>query len=100
MVRLVNQGLKVGLTTHSEFFLQQLNNAIMAGTLPSDQAAELGVSEDRLDASKVAAYFFKPSDSGTTVERLPIDPKQGIPEASFEGVTEQPGWLRAPCLTT
>jgi predicted ATPase len=90
IVRLVNQGLRVGLTTHSEFFLQQLNNAIMAGTLPEDQAAELGISgEDSLDAEKVAAYFFQPTDEGTTVTSLPIDPKDGIPEASFDTVTEQ-----------
>jgi predicted ATPase len=90
IVRLVNQGLRIGLTTHSEFFLQQLSNAIMAGALPEDQATELGVSaEDCLEADKVAAYFFKPGDDGTTVVRLPIDPKQGIPEESFDTVTEQ-----------
>lgn len=89
LVRLVNRGLKVGLTTHSEFFLQQVNNAIMAGVLSNEDASTLGVWEDRIDAEKVAAYFFDASDSGTTVKHLPIDPKQGIPEASFDTVTDQ-----------
>jgi predicted ATPase len=89
LVRLIGQGLRVCLTTHSEFFLQQLNNAIMAGSLSDEEAEELGVSEDRIDAGKVAAYFFEPSDSGTAVKRLPIEQKQGIPEASFDTVTDQ-----------
>jgi predicted ATPase len=89
IVRLVNQGLKVGLTTHSEFFLQQINNAIMAAALPKGDPADPEVPSDQIDADKVAAYFFEPSESGTTVRRLPIDPKQGIPEASFDTVTDK-----------
>lgn len=89
LVRLVNQGLKVCLTTHSEFFLQQINNAIMASALTEDQAVEARVSTERLDGEKVAAYFFEPTSDGTVVRRLPIDVKEGIPEVSFDEVTEQ-----------
>lgn len=89
LVRLVNRGLRICLTTHSEFFLQQINNAIMASALTADQTAGLGVSTDRLGSEKVAAYFFDPGPTGTIVRRLSIDPKAGIPEASFDAVTEQ-----------
>jgi predicted ATPase len=89
LVRLVNRGLRVGLTTHSEFFLQQINNAIMAGALADLQVDDREVSPDRIDGSEVAAYFFDTSSSGTNVVRLPVDPKEGIPEVSFDAVTEQ-----------
>jgi predicted ATPase len=84
IVRLVNRGLRIGITTHSEFFLQQLNNAIMAGS--ADGTDKLS---EQLDASSVGAYFFEPTDSGTSVVGLPVDPKEGIPEASFSSVSEQ-----------
>ena len=89
LVRLVNKGLRVVLTTHSEFFLEQINTAIMAGALPTDRVADLNVASEQLDAGKVAAYFFEPKASGTNVVRLPVNPKEGIPNASFEAVTEQ-----------
>jgi predicted ATPase len=88
LVRLVNSGLKIMLTTHSEYFLQQINTAIMAGTVSDMDAADLGVSENRIAADKVAAYFFEPGKSGTTVKRLAIDPKRGVPEEGFDEVTE------------
>jgi energy-coupling factor transporter ATP-binding protein EcfA2 len=89
LVRLVNKGLRVCLTTHSEFFLQQINNAIMASALTEDRVADLDISTERLDSEKAAAYFFDPSPSGTIVRRLPIYPREGIPEVSFDAVTEQ-----------
>jgi predicted ATPase len=89
LVRLVNRGLRVGLTTHSEFFLQQINNAIIAGSLQQSRTDAPGLAAERLDGKKVAAYFFDTSDSGTNVVSLPVDAKQGITEASFSAVSEQ-----------
>jgi predicted ATPase len=84
LVRLVNRGLRVLLTTHSEFFLQQLSNAIVAGSLQAGPR-----NPEALEASQVAAYFFDPSDTGTTVTELPVDTKNGITEESFSAVSEQ-----------
>jgi predicted ATPase len=85
LVRLVNQGLRICMTTHSEFFLQQISNAIIAGSLRADQRS----GAEALDATQVGAYFFQPSQDGTTVSELPIDPKEGIEEETFSAVSEQ-----------
>jgi predicted ATPase len=85
LVRLVNQGLRICLTTHSEFFLQQISNAIIAGSVPAGQRR----GAEALEATQVGAYFFAPSEAGTTVSELPIDPKEGIAEETFSAVSEQ-----------
>ncbi|MEU4410123.1 AAA family ATPase [Streptosporangium sp. NPDC023963] len=90
VAKLVNQGLLVALTTHSEFFLQQLNNAIVASSMSEQRAMETGIDPDvRLKASRVSAYLFEPSVAGTVVTRLPVDPLEGIPESSFGLIAEQ-----------
>ena len=58
LVHLVNRGLRIILTTHSEFFLQQINNAIIAASMSSEDAAAAGFKpSDTLSGSNVAAYF-------------------------------------------
>jgi predicted ATPase len=90
LVRLINRGLRIVLTTHSEFFLQQLNNAIVAGDLNQEEATRAGVASGVvLASSMVAAYYFAPTDSGTTVTELKVDIKEGILEYSFGAVSEQ-----------
>jgi len=90
LVRLVNSGLRVAITTHSEFFLQQLNNAVIASGVREDASDEIGLDrETRLRPESVAAYLFKPDgERGTEVVELPVDPQVGIPESSFSEVSE------------
>lgn len=89
LVRLVNRGLKVCLTTHSEYFLEQMNSMIIADQIPEGKIAELNQVGEQLRAEKVAAYFFEAKESGTIVTRLPINPKEGIPNLGFDAVTER-----------
>jgi hypothetical protein len=90
LVRLVNSGLRIAITTHSDFFLQQLNNAVVASSVREDATDEIGLDRDtRLKPESVAAYLFKPDgEQGTEVVELPVDPHAGIPEDSFSEVTE------------
>jgi predicted ATPase len=89
LVRLVNSGLRITLTTHSEFFLQQINNAIVAGSVSSNGNSKAEIVTDRLQATDVSAYFFNPSPNGTVVMKLPVEPGEGIPDSSFSTVSEQ-----------
>ena len=90
LVRLVNHGLRVALTTHSEFFLQQINNAIAAGAINGDKVAKAGVSpENGLQGDMVAAYNFEPTGSGTMVTELSVDTREGISDSSFGLVSER-----------
>jgi hypothetical protein len=90
LVRLVNSGLRVAITTHSEFFLQQLNNAVIASGVGDEAGDVVGLDQEtRLRPESVAAYLFKPDgERGTEVVELPVDPQAGIPEESFSEVSE------------
>lgn len=90
LVRLVNSGLKVLITTHSEFFLQQLNNSIVAGSLSEKGAESLSLdSKVTIHASEVSAYLFDPSERGTLVARQELDNRTGVPDIGFDSVSEQ-----------
>lgn len=75
LVRLVNLGVKVVVTTHGDNFLQQINNLIklhaaedyqgLQGLTPTPSTTPYEDS-DRLNPSDVAAYDFVRQEDGTT----------------------------------
>ncbi len=69
MVRLVNMGLPVWITTHSDTIFQQVNNLIKLYNHPNrkELAKEFGYNEeDFLSPEKVTAYQFNVKDHGKT----------------------------------
>jgi predicted ATPase len=88
MVRLVNAGLMICLTTHSEFLLSEINNRIAAHRIGTVDARRLGISST-LDPERVGAYLFHPAEDGTAVERLTISAEDGISEDAFADVVAE-----------
>ncbi|MFY1576859.1 AAA family ATPase [Verrucosispora sp. WMMD703] len=89
IVRLANRGIQTVLTTHSEFFLEKLNNSIVAESLGDEAAMEAGFDEEtRIRHTRVSAYFFEPSADGTVVRELPVTASDGIGEVGFGEVEE------------
>lgn len=75
LVRLVNAGLPVWITTHSDTMFQQLNNLIkLNNNQDRDALAEIhGYTEqDFLDPSKVRAYQFNSKQGYTEIVDLPL----------------------------
>lgn len=73
LVRLVNLGTSVLLTSHSDTFVQELNNLIqMKGSNEKERLiAQFGyASEDLLDLTQVMGYEFV--DSGSKTEVVPL----------------------------
>lgn len=92
LAQLVNEGLLVCLTTHSEFFLQQLNNSMIAGSMTPEAADKSDLPRKaRLEIDTGYAYVFEPSENGTVVRRLSVSSTEGIPGASegFDLVAEE-----------
>lgn len=92
LVRLVNLGVRVVITTHGDNFVQQINNLIKLHGV-GDASSVQGLSpapdtvaytpEDRLDPAFVAAYDFRArSDGHTDVLPLTID-REGIDVETF-----------------
>ena len=84
---MVNAGVRVLVTTHSDLFLNQINNLMQASQLLPDrlQGMEYDATE-LLNPNDVGAYVFQSSPDGTNVSPLPVDSDQGISTESFDTV--------------
>lgn len=77
---LLENDIKVLITTHSDFLIYELNNLIMKNTLlKSKKEIDKALVEDKisLDYKKVALYNFELDGQKSVVTRVPID-KYGI----------------------
>ena len=83
----VNAGVRVLVTTHSDIFLNQVNNLMQASSLESRRRLRMGYKAmEVLSPSDVSAYVFEHSADGTQVQRLPLDSEYGISTESFDAV--------------
>lgn len=75
LIRLVNAGISVFSTTHSDIILQQINNMIKLAKAADRETVckKLGYEEcDWIDQEKINVYQFDADDSrGTVVRKLP-----------------------------
>lgn len=84
---LVNAGVRILVTTHSDIFLQQINNLVQASGLESRRRLRMGYKAvEVLKPGDVSAYVFQPGNSGTHVTALPVDADYGISTESFDRV--------------
>jgi predicted ATPase len=86
LANLVNKGIKVVVSTHSTYFVRELNNLIMlnqrfaeADTLRERYGYELN---EGLDPNLVSSYLF----ADQTIKPMEIDPKEGIIAKTFDQV--------------
>lgn len=88
VVRLVNSGLNVWLTTHSDTFMQQINNLLKLN-VHKDKAELLKKlnleKQDCLDISNVKVYEFNTSEGKTTVTAIK-NSETGFPLPTFNDV--------------
>lgn len=88
--QMINAGLYVLVTTHSDYFLQQLSNCIRMSSKPS-AARKLGYTKkDQLPSESVGAYLFsfRKNRPGAETKELPVSKNEGIPEDAFVQIAE------------
>lgn len=86
ITKLVNHELSIVLTTHSDFFLSQINNSIMQHAAMEAHPSKTNEDES-LDGELVGAYLLKRGQkAGTRVVQLPVSRSEGIPEDDFVSV--------------
>ena len=75
LVQLVNAGVNVLITTHSDNILEQVSNFIYAADLPDSKKTQL-------DKDKCSVYLFDKPKRGkvkkTKVKKVPFDPETGL----------------------
>ncbi len=83
---LVNKGIKVAISTHSDYFIREINSLIMLNNDFNNKKKILGefnyTSRDRLTIDQVAAYCFENGNA----TRMPIDSRYGIQVDTFDDV--------------
>ena len=91
LARLVRAGVRVVVTTHSDWLLKEIGNLIREGEL----SGQLGESEDEsagaLRPSDVGVWLFDRlvSAGGSTVREIPFDRIDGIEPADYASVAER-----------
>ena len=90
IARLVNAGVKVIITTHSDYFVGQLNNCIKVSRASKAKRRKEGFdAEECLKPEDVGAYHFKFDEElgGSVVKELEIYPGYGIDVEDFGEVS-------------
>ena len=91
IVKLIRAGVRIIITTHSDYFIQQISNFIKLGA-KTQYLHHLKYKEnDFLKEEEVGAYLFKHSKKlgGSTVEKLNVTSENGIPDDEFARIAEQ-----------
>lgn len=93
---IVNGGGFVQATTHSDFFMNQVNNLVKLHFIKNkdhkkfkEALKETGIAEEFvLDPVNIAPYYFEKNKKGVHVKKLEISDK-GMPMESFEKTYEK-----------
>ena len=90
LARLVRSGVRVVMTTHSEWVLEQIGNLVRLSTVPETRREDLAVADAALDPADVGAWLFKPSErpKGSVVEEVVLDAETGLYRTDYAGVSE------------
>lgn len=77
--KMVNRGMRVVITTHSDYIIREFNNLIMLHTVGKDfqkEASELGYysSDEYLNYQDIEAYLFYRKDDFVEVDSLSVSP--------------------------
>jgi hypothetical protein len=91
LARLVNAGLKVLVTTHSDYIAKELNTMLLLGSTEVEVAERLGYkSDERLDAGRARVYVAgeqsvkRNAEAKRRSRHLVLSAVQPLPDASFE----------------
>ena len=86
IARIVAAGVRVLMTTHSEWILSALANIVRASELSDRRQEDLEVGAV-LQRANVGAWLFEPGDAGSTTSEIPLDSESGMYDAGFPDVS-------------
>ena len=91
LARLVHSGIRVVVTTHSEWLLDQFANLVRLSALPKDERKEILGADVALRPDQFGAWLFKPKQrpKGSVAEEIRVDPEAGGLLTDYGDVAEQ-----------
>ena len=87
IVRLINRGLYIVVTTHSPYFLEQISHCVKAGYINNDGISSVLPNDEHILHGKIAAYKFRPHKDAYQISDI-ITSKDGIPQDEFLSIDE------------
>ena len=86
----VKAGIRVIITTHSEWVLEELANLALLSELPPERREGIEGADVALSPEEFGAWLFEPGKdgSGSTVSEMPLDKDLGNFQSGFALVTE------------
>ena len=84
----VHAGVRIMITTHSEWVLDELTNLVHLFGLPETRRDGIGGADFALDPDDVGVWLFEPkmSPKGTVVKEIPFDVEFGGFRSGFDDV--------------
>ena len=91
LARLARSGIRILVTTHSEWLLDQFANLVRLSELPEDKRKEFPGADAALRPEQFGAWLFKPKQrpKGSVVEEIRVDPDTGGLLADYSDIAEQ-----------
>ena len=88
LAAVVKAGIRVVVTTHSEWVLETLANLVRLSEVP--KARRSGIDGPALKPDEVGAWHFEPKQrpKGSVVKEIPLDTVRGTFPAGFGDITE------------
>ena len=90
LATVVKAGIRVVVTTHSEWVLEALANLVRLSEVPKSKRSEVDAGGPALTPDEVGAWHFEPKQrpKGSVVREIPLDTVRGTFPAGFGDVTE------------
>ena len=90
LASLVRSGVRVIVTTHSEWVLEELANIVRRSALSDPSRTEPASADVALWPEEVGAWLFKPKrrPKGSVVEEVMLDEETGIYPTDYDAVSE------------
>ena len=89
LARLVCDGVRVVMTTHSEWFVEKIGNLVRASSLPPERRDGVDTADAVLKPEDVGAWLFRPKKrpKGSAVEEIKLDPDTGLYPTDYDAVS-------------
>jgi predicted ATPase len=90
LVRAVRAGVRILITTHSEWFLEQIGNLTSLSALPGDKRKGIVTEDFSISPDNVGVWLFKTTKrpKGSRVKEITLDSETGLYPSGFEEVSE------------
>ena len=90
LVAAVQSGVRILITTHSEWILEELANLVRLSELPKERRVGIENEDIALSPDQLGAWFFEPNEEegGSVVREISLDEESATFPAGFGLVTE------------